>query len=50
MRDKCRDKLLITCGFPNKEISVKNKIWIIQSYPPTIHTVCVDKIWLVYAL
>ena len=41
---------MITCGFLNKEISVKNKIWIIQSYPPPIHTVCVDKIWLVYAL
>lgn len=38
------DKLLITCGFLNKEISVKNQIWVIQSYPPTIHTVCVDKI------
>ena len=50
MRDKCRDKLLITCGFLNKKISVKNQIWIIQSYPPPIHTVCVDKIELVYAL
>lgn len=30
---------MITCGFLNKEISVKNKIWIIQSYAFAVHDV-----------